>query len=182
MWYQDMKMKLIVLGIIIALILIIILSIFQGICGKWFRLLEMAGNSSESDYVLYQNLAWFVYQKKYLSRFEQGFREWTLLALTYWSLCVVNFLHCFDIGFVSLSKDGVDDLHVLSHTCRLCTIIVMLITYIHSVILIFCSMLLLVSSGQYAMTMTAPFGIFAWSGVFLATAGLVMFYKCSRYF
>jgi len=34
MWYQDMKMKLIVLGIIIALILIIILSIFQGICGK----------------------------------------------------------------------------------------------------------------------------------------------------
>jgi palmitoyltransferase len=30
--------------------------------------------------------------------------------------------------------------------------------------------------------MTAPFGMFAWSGVFLATAGLVMFYKCSRYF
>jgi hypothetical protein len=27
-------------------------------------------------------------------------------------------------------------------------------------------MLLLVSSGQYAMTMTAPFGMFAWSGVF----------------
>ena len=75
MWYQKMKMKLIVLGIIIALILIIILSIFQGICGKWFRLLEMAGNSSESDYVLYQHLAWFVYKKKYLSRFEQGSRE-----------------------------------------------------------------------------------------------------------
>ena len=34
MWYQKMKMKLIVLGIIVALILIIILSIFQGICGK----------------------------------------------------------------------------------------------------------------------------------------------------
>ncbi|CAD6336091.1 unnamed protein product [Miscanthus lutarioriparius] len=50
-----------------------------------------------------------------------------------------------------------------------CTIIGMLITYIHSVI-----------SGQYAMTMTTPFGILAWSGVFLATAGLVMFYKCSR--
>jgi hypothetical protein len=32
------------------------------------------------------------------------------------------------------------------------------------------------------MNMTAPFGMFAWSGVFLATAGLVMFYKCSRYF
>jgi hypothetical protein len=30
------------------------------------------------------------------------------------------------------------------------------------------------------MNMTAPFGMFAWSGVFLATAGLVMFYKCSR--
>jgi len=28
--------------------------------------------------------------------------------------------------------------------------------------------------------MTALFGLFAWSGVFLATAGLVMFYKCSR--
>ncbi|CAN6163315.1 unnamed protein product [Urochloa humidicola] len=50
-----------------------------------------------------------------------------------------------------------------------CIIIGMLITYIHSVI-----------SVQYAMNMTAPFGMFAWSGVFLATAGLVMFYKCSR--
>uniref|UniRef100_A0A0D9WSJ6 protein S-acyltransferase n=1 Tax=Leersia perrieri TaxID=77586 RepID=A0A0D9WSJ6_9ORYZ len=50
-----------------------------------------------------------------------------------------------------------------------CIIIVLLATYIHSVI-----------SGQYIMDMTAPFGLFAWSGVFLATAGLVMFYKCSR--
>ncbi|KAG2607479.1 hypothetical protein PVAP13_4NG249400 [Panicum virgatum] len=50
-----------------------------------------------------------------------------------------------------------------------CIIIAMLITYIHSVI-----------SGQYATNMTAPFGMFGWSGVFLATAGLVMFYKCSR--
>ncbi|XP_062178658.1 protein S-acyltransferase 24-like isoform X2 [Phragmites australis] len=50
-----------------------------------------------------------------------------------------------------------------------CIIIGMLITYIHSVI-----------SGQYVTDMTAPFGLFAWSGVFLATAGLVMFYKCSR--
>nr|CAB3468532.1 unnamed protein product [Digitaria exilis]CAB3470980.1 unnamed protein product [Digitaria exilis] len=50
-----------------------------------------------------------------------------------------------------------------------CIIIGMLITYIHSVI-----------SGQYATNMSAPFGMFAWSGVFLATAGLVMFYKCSR--
>ncbi|GJN38936.1 hypothetical protein PR202_gb28018 [Eleusine coracana subsp. coracana] len=50
-----------------------------------------------------------------------------------------------------------------------CIIITMLITYIHSVI-----------SGQYVMNMTATFGMFAWSGVFLATAGLVMFYKCSR--
>jgi palmitoyltransferase len=33
------------------------------------------------------------------------------------------------------------------------------------------------------MTMTAPFGMFAWSGVFFfAIAVLVMFYKCSRYF
>ena len=31
---NDMKMKLIVLGIVVGLILIIILSIFQGICGK----------------------------------------------------------------------------------------------------------------------------------------------------
>uniref|UniRef100_J3MG81 S-acyltransferase n=1 Tax=Oryza brachyantha TaxID=4533 RepID=J3MG81_ORYBR len=50
-----------------------------------------------------------------------------------------------------------------------CMIIGLLATYIHSVI-----------SGQYMMDMTAPFGLFAWSGVFLATAGLVMFYKCSR--
>jgi len=34
MWYQNMKMKLIVLGIIVALILIIILSVCHGRCGK----------------------------------------------------------------------------------------------------------------------------------------------------
>uniref|UniRef100_A0A0E0LDY2 S-acyltransferase n=1 Tax=Oryza punctata TaxID=4537 RepID=A0A0E0LDY2_ORYPU len=50
-----------------------------------------------------------------------------------------------------------------------CIIVGLLATYIHSVI-----------SGRYIMDMTAPFGLFAWSGVFLATAGLVMFYKCSR--
>jgi hypothetical protein len=32
MWYQNMKVKLIVLGIVIALILIIILSVCHGIC------------------------------------------------------------------------------------------------------------------------------------------------------
>ncbi|CAM0147150.1 unnamed protein product [Urochloa decumbens] len=32
MWYQNMKMKLIVLGIVVALILIIILSVCHGIC------------------------------------------------------------------------------------------------------------------------------------------------------
>jgi len=31
MWYQNMKIKLIVLGIVIALILIIILSVYHGI-------------------------------------------------------------------------------------------------------------------------------------------------------
>jgi hypothetical protein len=34
MWYQDMKMKLIVLGIVVALILVRILSICHGICGQ----------------------------------------------------------------------------------------------------------------------------------------------------
>lgn len=29
--------------------------------------------------------------------------------------------------------------------------------------------------------MTAGFGLLAWLGVFLASAGLVMFYRCSRY-
>jgi hypothetical protein len=32
MWYQNMKIKLIVLGIIVALILVIILSVCHGIC------------------------------------------------------------------------------------------------------------------------------------------------------
>ncbi|XP_062229390.1 protein S-acyltransferase 24-like isoform X1 [Phragmites australis] len=50
-----------------------------------------------------------------------------------------------------------------------CIIIGMLIMYTNSVI-----------SGQYVMDMTASFGLFAWSGVFFTTAGLVMFYKCSR--
>jgi len=29
--------------------------------------------------------------------------------------------------------------------------------------------------------LTAGSGLFAWLGVFLASAGLVMFYRCSRY-
>ncbi|KAJ4758096.1 S-acyltransferase [Rhynchospora pubera] len=48
-------------------------------------------------------------------------------------------------------------------------IIALLFTYIHSVI-----------PGLYTLNWTPFFGLFAWSGVFLATAGLVMFYKCSR--
>lgn len=37
MWFQNMKIKLIVLGIIIALILIIVLSVCGGFnCGKWW--------------------------------------------------------------------------------------------------------------------------------------------------
>lgn len=31
------------------------------------------------------------------------------------------------------------------------------------------------------MKLTASFGLFAWFGVFLASSGLVMFYRCSRY-
>ncbi|TVU08302.1 hypothetical protein EJB05_41702 [Eragrostis curvula] len=65
-------------------------------------------------------------------------------------------------NFAKLSKIGLAPL-------LWCIIIIMLITFVHSVI-----------SGQYVMNMTLPFGLFAWSGVFLATAGLVMFYKCSR--
>ncbi|XP_051203261.1 protein S-acyltransferase 24 [Lolium perenne] len=64
--------------------------------------------------------------------------------------------------FVKLSKLGLAPL-------LWCIAIVLLTTYIHSVI-----------AGQYMIGMTASFGLFAWSGVFLATAGLVMFYKCSR--
>ncbi|KAJ3679152.1 hypothetical protein LUZ60_017163 [Juncus effusus] len=50
-----------------------------------------------------------------------------------------------------------------------CIIILLLFIYIHSVI-----------SGLYILNFTALFGLYAWSGVFLATAGLYMFYKCSR--
>ncbi|KAJ6849729.1 protein S-acyltransferase 24 [Iris pallida] len=50
-----------------------------------------------------------------------------------------------------------------------CIAIVLLVTYIHSVV-----------TGTYLRKMTAAFGLLAWSGVFLATAGLVMFYRCSR--
>nr|XP_029121947.1 protein S-acyltransferase 24 isoform X2 [Elaeis guineensis] len=50
-----------------------------------------------------------------------------------------------------------------------CIIIAMLVTYIHSVI-----------SASYLLKLTAALGLFAWLGVFLATVGLVMFYRCSR--
>ncbi|CAA7407499.1 unnamed protein product [Spirodela intermedia] len=49
------------------------------------------------------------------------------------------------------------------------TIIIMLVLYIHSV-----------AAASDSFGLTATFGIFAWIGVFLATAGLVMFYRCSR--
>ncbi|XP_068636658.1 protein S-acyltransferase 24-like [Aristolochia californica] len=50
-----------------------------------------------------------------------------------------------------------------------CLILMLLTIYIHSVI----------TASQY-FKLTAAFALFAWSGVFLATAGLIMFYRCSR--
>jgi len=35
-------------------------------------------------------------------------------------------------------------------------------------------------AGDYNTNMTVPFGLFSWLGVFLAIAGLVRFYRCSR--
>ncbi|CAN1159352.1 Protein S-acyltransferase 24 [Linum perenne] len=50
-----------------------------------------------------------------------------------------------------------------------CIIVVLLIIYIHSVIM-----------AENLPKLTAGFGLFAWLGVFLATSGLVTFYRCSR--
>ncbi|KAG9450252.1 hypothetical protein H6P81_010217 [Aristolochia fimbriata] len=50
-----------------------------------------------------------------------------------------------------------------------CLIFMLLTIYIHSVI----------TASEY-FKFTAGFALFAWSGVFLATAGLIMFYRCSR--
>ncbi|CAL9112169.1 unnamed protein product [Musa textilis] len=50
-----------------------------------------------------------------------------------------------------------------------CVIVAMLFTYVQSVI-----------AGSYILKLTFVFGLFAWSGFFLASAGLVMFYRCSR--
>ncbi|ERN14295.1 hypothetical protein AMTR_s00033p00182370 [Amborella trichopoda] len=50
-----------------------------------------------------------------------------------------------------------------------CSIIILLATYVHSVI-----------SASNFPKLTAAFGLFAWLGVFLATAGLITFYRCSR--
>ncbi|OMO61697.1 Zinc finger, DHHC-type, palmitoyltransferase [Corchorus olitorius] len=49
-----------------------------------------------------------------------------------------------------------------------CTIFLMLTTYIHSVIM-----------ASNLPKLTAGFGLLAWLGVFLASAGLVLFYRCS---
>ncbi|KAK6135502.1 hypothetical protein DH2020_030755 [Rehmannia glutinosa] len=49
-----------------------------------------------------------------------------------------------------------------------CIIFLMLVTYTHSVIL-----------ASNLPRLTAGFGLFAWMGVFLATAGLILFYRCS---
>ncbi|KAH6818470.1 Ankyrin repeat family protein with DHHC zinc finger domain-containing protein [Perilla frutescens var. frutescens] len=49
-----------------------------------------------------------------------------------------------------------------------CMIFLMLATYIHSVV-----------TASNLPRLTAGFGLFAWMGVFLATIGLVLFYRCS---
>ncbi|GER29297.1 S-acyltransferase [Striga asiatica] len=49
-----------------------------------------------------------------------------------------------------------------------CIIFLLLMAYIHSVIM-----------ASNLPRLTAGFGLFAWMGVFLATAGLVLFYRCS---
>ncbi|KAF6140343.1 hypothetical protein GIB67_011362 [Kingdonia uniflora] len=51
----------------------------------------------------------------------------------------------------------------------LCMILMLLVTYVHSVIL-----------ASNLPKLTASFGLFAWLGAFSATAGLVYFYRCSR--
>ncbi|KAF8393113.1 hypothetical protein HHK36_021354 [Tetracentron sinense] len=50
-----------------------------------------------------------------------------------------------------------------------CIICVLLVIYTHAVIM-----------ASNLPKLTAGIGLFAWLGIFLATAGLVMFYKCSR--
>ncbi|KAJ1278231.1 hypothetical protein BS78_04G063400 [Paspalum vaginatum] len=50
-----------------------------------------------------------------------------------------------------------------------CMIIALVFVYTHSIIL-----------GDYNTNMSVFLGFFSWLGVFLATAGLVMFYRCSR--
>ncbi|CAN6271702.1 unnamed protein product, partial [Urochloa humidicola] len=64
--------------------------------------------------------------------------------------------------FIKLSKIGLAPL-------LWCITIALIFVYIHSIIL-----------GDYNTNMTLPLGFFSWLGVFLATAGLVMFYRCSR--
>ncbi|CAI9782414.1 unnamed protein product [Fraxinus pennsylvanica] len=49
-----------------------------------------------------------------------------------------------------------------------CIIFLLLVTYIHSVI-----------TASNLPKLTAGFGLFAWMGVFLASLGLVLFYRCS---
>lgn len=84
-----------------------------------------------------------------------------------------------------------------------CTIFLLLTTYIHAVILgtspnplvhnqlclisftlvnVECPVKFLFDSASTLPKLTAAGALFAWLGVFLATAGLVTFYRCSRYF
>ncbi|TYI24870.1 hypothetical protein ES332_A05G015000v1 [Gossypium tomentosum] len=50
-----------------------------------------------------------------------------------------------------------------------CSSLLLMVTYIQSVLM-----------APYLPRLTAGFGLLAWSGVFLASAGLVLFYRCSR--
>lgn len=80
-----------------------------------------------------------------------------------------------------------------------CIILLLLVTYIHSAIIgiflepcmwwnwpflsilyLYCFVFSMAVASELP-GLTAGFGLLAWFGVFLASAGLVMFYKCSKY-
>lgn len=60
MWLQNMKVKLIVLGILIALILIIVLSVCHGFnCGKWACFCVILHLVCESSLVYWHRCIWY---------------------------------------------------------------------------------------------------------------------------
>jgi len=87
---------------------------------------------------------------------------------------LVTYIHSVILG-IYLS------FHIWNQLCVSVSTVMHIYAFFMAVWLLLPSCLLILSSATNMPKLTASTGLFAWFGVLLATVGLVMFYRCSRW-